>query len=251
MARRRTTAEPRSRPGDAGRGRRFRRRWPRPWRRPGARRPGFLGWLTTTDHKEIGLRFIKTAFVFFLLGGVLALLMRLQLARAEEHADRAGPLQPVLHDARHDDDVPLRRAGDGGDGPLPRAADGRARNVAFPRLMNFGYYMYLMGGLLLYGGLLLNVGPDMGWFSYVPLAGPDYGPGKRVDVWSQMVTMVEISTLVGAVEIIVTVFKMRAPGMALSRMPLFVWAHGHDVVHDDLRHAVGHAVQHHAGDGPA
>jgi cytochrome c oxidase subunit 1 len=99
-----------------------------------------------------------------------------------------------------------------------------ARNVAFPRLLNFGYHIYLLSGILLYAGLFLNVGPDMGWFSYVPLAGPDFGPGKRVDVWSQMVTMSEISALVGAVEVIATVFKCRAPGMSLHRIPLFVWA---------------------------
>jgi cytochrome c oxidase subunit 1 len=77
---------------------------------------------------------------------------------------------------------------------------------------------------MLYAGLVLNIGPDMGWFSYVPLAGPEFSPGKRVDLWSQMVTLVEISSLAGAVEIIVTVFKQRAPGMSLNRIPLFVWA---------------------------
>ncbi len=78
--------------------------------------------------------------------------------------------------------------------------------------MAFGYCVYLISGLLLYTSLALNIGPDMGWFSYVPLAGPDYGPGKRVDVWSQMVTMVEISTLVGAVEIITTTLKHAGAG---------------------------------------
>jgi cytochrome c oxidase subunit 1 len=98
------------------------------------------------------------------------------------------------------------------------------RNVCFPRLLNFGYYVYLFAGLMLYTALVLNTGPDMGWFSYVPLAGPDFTPGKRVDVWSQMVTLVEVSTLISAVEIIATVFTQRAPGMSLDRVPLFVWA---------------------------
>jgi cytochrome c oxidase subunit 1 len=98
------------------------------------------------------------------------------------------------------------------------------RNVAFPRLNAFGYYIYLIGGILLYVSLLTNVGPDAGWFSYVPLAGPDFSPGKRVDVWSQMITLTEISGLVAAVEIITTVFKQRAVGMTLNRIPLFVWA---------------------------
>ena len=189
-----------------------------------SRRPGFLGWLTTTDHKDIGLRFVVTAFVFFLLGGVLALLMRLQLA-----TPRNTLLGPDLYNqlfTTHGTTMMFLFAVPVMEGmglylvPLMVGA----RNVAFPRLMNFGYYLYLMAGCLLYGGLLLDVGPDMGWFSYVPLAGPDYSPGKRVDVWSQMVTMVEISTLVGAVEIITTAFKLRAPGMSLRRIPLFVWA---------------------------
>ncbi len=96
------------------------------------------------------------------------------------------------------------------------------RNVSFPRLLNFSYYVYLTAGLLLYGGLLTNTGPDVGWFSYVPLAGPAFSPGKRDDVWNQMVTLVEISSLSGAVEIITTVLKQRAPGMSLNRIPLFV-----------------------------
>src|SRR4029078_10809173 len=67
-------------------------------------------------------------------------------------------------------------------------------------------------------------GPDNGWFSYVPLAGPQFAPGKRSDVWNQMVTMTEIAAIGGAIEIITTVFKQRAPGMSLNRIPLFVWA---------------------------
>ena len=98
------------------------------------------------------------------------------------------------------------------------------RNVALPRLAAFSYWSYLMGGLLLFGGLLLNIGPDMGWFSYVPLAGPEFSPGKRPDIWSQMITLVEMASLAGSVDLVVTIFKERAPGMTLNRMPLFVWA---------------------------
>jgi len=99
-----------------------------------------------------------------------------------------------------------------------------ARDVAFPRLNVYGYFVYLIGGLLLYTGFVLNTGPDAGWFSYVPLSGPAFSPGKRVDVWAQMISFTEISALAGAVIIIGTVFKMRAPGMSLNRLPLFVWA---------------------------
>ena len=78
----------------------------------------------------------------------------------------------------------------------------------------------------------------------MPLSGPEYSPGKRVDVWAQMITFTEISALAVAVELIVTIFKQRAPGMSLDRMPLFVWAHAGHVVHGHLRHAGGDARQH-------
>src|SRR6201747_2743687 len=98
------------------------------------------------------------------------------------------------------------------------------RNIAFPRLNAFSYWVYVSGGVLLWIAFVLNVGPDVGWFSYVPLAGPEYSPGKRADIWAQMITFTEVSALAVAVEIIVTVFKQRAPGMTLDRIPLFVWA---------------------------
>src|SRR4051794_25696351 len=98
------------------------------------------------------------------------------------------------------------------------------RNVAFPRLNAFGYWVFLFGGILLYVGLIFNIGPDAGWFAYVPLSGPQFSPGKRVDFWAQMITLTEIAALVGAVEIITTVFKHRAVGMSLNRIPIFVWA---------------------------
>src|SRR5690606_2890157 len=98
------------------------------------------------------------------------------------------------------------------------------RNIAFPRLNALGYWTYLIGGCFGWVSCALGVGPGTGWFSYVPLAGPDYAPGKRVDVWAQMVTFTEISALISAVEIIVTTLKQRAPGMTLNRIPLFVWS---------------------------
>ena len=98
------------------------------------------------------------------------------------------------------------------------------RNVAFPRLNAFCYYVYLIGGLFLYAAFFLNTGPDAGWFAYVPLSGPQFSPGKRVDVWAQMITFTEISSLAVAVDLITTIFKQRAPGMSLNRIPLFVWA---------------------------
>jgi heme/copper-type cytochrome/quinol oxidase subunit 1 len=98
------------------------------------------------------------------------------------------------------------------------------RNIAFPRLNAFSYWIYLSGGIFLWVSFALKIGPDIGWFAYVPLSGPEFGVGKRPDVWAQMITYTEVSALAVAVEIVVTVFKQRAPGMTLSRIPLFVWA---------------------------
>src|SRR6201747_763411 len=84
--------------------------------------------------------------------------------------------------------------------------------------------MYLAGGILLWTAFALNMGPDVGWFAYVPLSGPQYGIGKRSDIWAQMITFTEVSALAVAVEIVVTVLKQRAPGMSLDRIPLFVWS---------------------------
>jgi cytochrome c oxidase subunit I len=189
-----------------------------------SRKPGLGGWLSTTDHKEIGRRYIVTAFVFLILGGILALIMRAQLARPESgliDPDRYNQIftmhgttmmflfaVPVM-DAMAVFLVPLMLG---------------TRNIAFPRLNAFSYYVYLAGGLLLWVAFVLNVGPDAGWFSYVPLAGPEFSAGKRIDVWAQMVTFTEIAALAVAVEITATILKQRAPGMTLARMPLFVWA---------------------------
>jgi cytochrome c oxidase subunit I+III len=190
------------------------------WRRP----RGLIGWFTTTNHKDIGLRYIITAFIFFCMAGVLALLMRLQLAFPENTF-----IGPDLYNQLftvHGTTmmflfaVPIME----GMGLYLVPLMIGTRNVAFPRMNAFGYYTYLYGGILLYLSLFLNVGPDRGWFSYIPLAGPGFAPGKRADIWAQMITLTEISALVGAVEIICTVMKQRAPGMSLSRIPLFVWA---------------------------
>jgi cytochrome c oxidase subunit I+III len=187
-------------------------------------RSGFLGWLTSVDHKSIGKRYIVTAFVFFLLGGIDAALMRAQLARPENNL--IGPDVYNQLFSVHGTTmmflfaVPMMT----GLGIYFVPLMVGARNIAFPRLNAYGYWVYLIGGLLLYTALLTNTGPDTGWFSYVPLAGPGFSPGKRVDFYAQTVTFTEISALITAVEIIATIFRHRTPGMSLNRLPLFVWA---------------------------
>jgi cytochrome c oxidase subunit I len=186
--------------------------------------PGVLGWISTIDHKRVGRRFIGTAFGFFVAGGVLAGLMRLQLSRPD--SSLIGPdLYNQLFTVHGTSmmfvfAVPMMQAMAVYFVPLMVGA----RNIAFPRLIAYAYWVYLFGGLMLYSALVLNIGPDAGWFSYTPLAGPQYGVGKRSDFWAQLITFTEVSGLLVAVSVITTVFKLRAPGMTLNRMPLFVWA---------------------------
>jgi cytochrome c oxidase subunit 1 len=192
----------------------------RTWRTP----KGFWGALSTVDHKIIGRRYIITAFVFLALGGILAALMRLQLAQPEARV--IGPDRYNQIFTMHGTNmmflfaVPVMEAIGVYLVPLMVGT----RNIAFPRLNAFSYWMFLAGGALLWIAFALDMGPDVGWFAYVPLSGPQYGAGKRADIWAQMITFTEVSALAVSVEIIVTVFKQRAPGMSLDRIPLFVWS---------------------------
>jgi cytochrome c oxidase subunit 1 len=185
---------------------------------------GLIGWLSVVDHKVIGMRYFVTAMVFMAAAGLLAVAMRLQLSRPENSV-----LGPDLYNqvfTMHGTTmmflfaVPVMEAFMVYLVPLMTGT----RNIAFPRLNAFSYYVYLGGGLMLWVAFAFNTGADVGWFSYVPLAGPEYGPGKRTDFWAQMVTFTEVAALAVAVEIVVTIFKQRAPGMRLDRIPLFVWA---------------------------
>ncbi|HZZ89636.1 MAG TPA: cytochrome c oxidase subunit I [Caulobacteraceae bacterium] len=185
---------------------------------------GIVGVLTCVDHKIIARRYIVTAFCFMLLAGIAALVMRVQLGGPEAHVVSPDTYNQLF--TVHGSTmmflfaVPVMEAIAVYLVPLMIGT----RNVAFPRLNAFSYWVYLFGGLMLWTAFFVNSGPDAGWFSYVPLAGPQYGIGKRSDIWAQMITFTELSGLAVAVEIIVTVFKMRAPGMTLDRIPLFVWA---------------------------
>ncbi|MBV8963954.1 MAG: cytochrome c oxidase subunit I, partial [Hyphomicrobiales bacterium] len=185
---------------------------------------GILGALSTVDHKIIGRRYIVTAFIFLLLGGVLALAIRIQLARPENRFLGADIYNQVF--TVHGSNmmflfaVPVMEAFGVYLVPLMVGT----RNIAFPRLNAFSYWIYLAGGITLWAALALDMGPDIGWFAYVPLSGPQFGAGKRADIWAQMITFTELSALAVAVEIVVTVFKQRAPGMSLDRIPLFVWS---------------------------
>jgi cytochrome c oxidase subunit I+III len=185
--------------------------------------PGLLGWISAVNHKSIGKRFISTAFAFFVAGGLFAFAMRLQLAKPEN-----GLMGPDLYNqlfTMHGSTmmflfaVPVMQAVAVYLLPLMLGT----RTVAFPRMNAFAYWIFLFGGLMLMGAFALNIGPDVGWFAYVPLSGPDYSPGKRADFWAQLITFTELSGLLEAIVIMTTVFKLRAPGMSLNRIPLFAW----------------------------
>jgi cytochrome c oxidase subunit I+III len=190
------------------------------WRDP----PGLRGLYSAVNHKTIGVRFIVTAFGFFVAGGLLAAVMRLQLARPGNQL-----VGPDLYNqlfTMHGTTmmflfaVPVMLAFASYLVPLMVGS----RSIAFPRLNAYSYWIYLFGGVMLFVAFALNIGPDVGWFSYVPLAGPDYSPGKRTDFWAQLITFTELSALLEAVILVTTIFKLRAVGMTLERVPLFVWA---------------------------
>jgi cytochrome c oxidase subunit I+III len=188
------------------------------------RAPGFIGWLSAVNHKAVGKRYIVTAGVFFLLGGVLALIMRIQLARPGLEI-----LPPDLYNqffTMHGTTmmflfaVPIME----GIGIYLIPLMIGARDMVFPRLNAFGYWVYLIAGSILYLGFFLGMGPDAGWFNYPPFSGPAFSPGAGVDFWVTTITFLEVAALVAAIEITVTILKARAAGMSMGRAPLFIWA---------------------------
>ena len=192
----------------------------RTWARP----RGFWGWFMNVHHTAIGVRFMVTSFIFFLLGGVLAAMIRLQLSRPENNA-----IGPDLYNqifTIHGSTmiflfaVPMMFQGFGVY-VVPLICG--TRNIAFPRLNAFSYYIYVVGGLLLWVGLFLKTGADAGWFAYTPLSGPQFTPGKRSDFWAQMITFTEVSALGVAICLATTILRQRAPGMTLNRMPIILW----------------------------
>jgi cytochrome c oxidase subunit I+III len=185
--------------------------------------PGFGGWLAQVNHRAIGVRYMVTSFVFFLIAGVEGLVMRLQLAQA--NLEVVGPETYNQLFTMHGTTMMFLFVVPFLEGlaiyvvPLMIGA----RDMAFPRLNAFGYWVFLISGVMLHWSFFTGTAPNSGWFNYVPLTGPGYSPGVNIDYWVTMVTFLEVAALVAAVELIVTIFKMRAPGMSLDRVPLFVW----------------------------
>src|SRR5690625_5080402 len=173
-------------------------------------RPGLIGWLGQCNHKAIGRRFIFTAFFFLLLGGVLALLMRTQLAVPEN--DFVGPQRFNELFTMHGTImmflfvVPMMEGFTIYVAPLQLGA----RDMPMPRLNVFGYFTYLFGGIFLLSSAFVGEVPDSGWFAYVPLTLTEFNPGLGLDFWLLGVMMLEISGIVAAIEVVVLVARFRA-----------------------------------------
>ncbi len=186
-------------------------------------RPGWRGVLTNVNHTDVGLRFMIAACVYFAIGGVLSMLIRVQLA-----TPRSAFVGPEIYNqlfTMHGSLMMFLFAIPFIEGlamyMLPKMLG--SRDLAFPRLSAFGWWCYLFGGLILIIAMALGVAPDSGWFMYTPLSSRTYTPGINADVWLIGITFVEISAVCAAVELVVSILKVRSPGMSLSRMPVFAW----------------------------
>src|SRR5438874_6169633 len=180
-------------------------------------------WLTTVDHKRIGILYGVSAFVFFLIGGIEALIIRLQLVRRHNTLVDA-PTYNALFTMHGTTMIflaimPLNAAFFNYMIPLMIGA----RDVAFPRLNVLSYWIFLAGGLFLNLSWLVGAPPDAGWFGHANLTTRQFSPGPEIDFWMLSLQILGASSIMAAVNFIVTILNMRAPGMTLMRMPLFVW----------------------------
>jgi len=184
---------------------------------------GLLSWLTTVDHKRIGILYGTTAFCFLLVGGVEALLIRLQLAQPNQRIVGAESYNALF--TMHGTTMiflavmPLNAMFFNYMIPLMIGA----RDVAFPRLNALSYWIFLLGGLFLNASFLVGAPPNGGWFGYANLTTRQFSPGPEIDFWMLSLQILGASSIMAAVNFIVTILNMRAPGMTLMRMPLFVW----------------------------
>ena len=184
--------------------------------------PGW-GRLSAVNHSILGKRFMALALVFFTIGGLLAMLIRAQLATPD-----SAFVGPELYNqlfTMHGTVMMFLFAIPMFEGlaiyMLPKMLG--ARDLAFPRMTAYGFWCYLFGGTILIVAMVLGYAPNSGWFMYTPLSSGTYTPGINADVWLLGITFVEISAITAAVELVVTILKMRAPGMSLTRMPIFGW----------------------------
>ena len=181
-------------------------------------------WLTTVDHKRIGILYIVTSFLFFFAGGVMAILMRLQLAQADQHLIEKNSYNELF--TIHGTTmiflfaVPLFAGFANYLIPLMIGA----RDMAFPRLNALSYWLFLLGGLVVLASFLVEGGAaNSGWTAYTPLSGSNYSPSLGQDMWILGIHLTSLGSLAGAINFIVTIHNMRTRGMTWMRIPIFVW----------------------------
>jgi cytochrome c oxidase subunit I+III len=185
---------------------------------------GLKTWATTVNHKKIGKRYLITAALFFVAAGVEALIMRTQLA--EPNAGLVGPKAYDELFSMHGITMiflfvtPMLSGFGNYFVPLQLGA----RDMAFPRMNAFSYWVYLASGLFIYSSFLIGEAPNDGWFNYATLSSKSFTPSLNIDFYNLGLLFLTISSTAGAVNFIVTILKMRAPGMSINRIPLFCWA---------------------------
>jgi cytochrome c oxidase subunit 1 len=189
-----------------------------------ARATGILGWVTTTDHKRIGVAYMVTGFVFFFIGGAMAELMRMQLARPDQDLiseDRYNQLFTM-----HGTIMLLLFVSPFALGlanyvvPLQVGA----KDMAFPRLNALGYWLTLFAGIVMLGGFATKDGAaKFGWYGYTPLSDGVRSPNMGGDLWIVGIALLGVAGIITALNVIATVSTMRAPGMTMFRMPIFTW----------------------------
>jgi len=184
---------------------------------------GIWSWITTVDHKRIGTLYLFTALFFFLFGGLEAFLIRLQLAKPNGQVVSAEFYNQLF--TMHGTTMvflaimPLSAAFFNYLIPLQIGA----RDVAFPRLNAFSYWVYLLGGIFITVPIFFGLAPNGGWFGYAPLTTIQFSGGLNIDFWVMGLQILGVSSLAAAFNFITTIINMRAPGMTLMRMPMFTW----------------------------
>ncbi|NOK58745.1 MAG: cytochrome c oxidase subunit I [Chloroflexi bacterium AL-W] len=190
---------------------------------PTTKSTGWASWFSTVDHKKIGIMYMLSAFVFLVIGGIEALLMRIQLG-VPDNTFLNQDLYNQLFTMHGTTMVflavmPLNTGIGNYIVPLMIGA----RDMAFPRLNAMSIWLFILGGLMLYASFILGGAPNAGWFSYAPLTMREYSPTHGMEYWIMGLTLTGVASIAGSVNFVVTILNMRAPGMTINRMPLFVW----------------------------
>ena len=184
---------------------------------------GFLLWMMTIDHKRIGILYLLSAAVFFMVGGFEALLMRIQLAQPDSKFLSPDMYNQIftMHGTTMIFLVVMPLSAGFGNYLIPLMIG--ARDMTFPKLNALSYWTFLFGGVFMYSSFIFGGAPNDGWFSYAPLTENFYSPTHGMDFWIMGILLLGFATTIGSINFIVTVIQLRAPGLTLTRLPLFVW----------------------------